>query len=183
MISLLLRPTPKRYKVFFAKTPGSRLGTTSTNKTGSNLPWHSLWYSIITPVYIPFLFMMFTLMFYIINNQFKVIYIVVSLVSINMMYNFIMFKWSAYSYLHNISMMKNSLAIYVYPHITTFCHLWASFFKVIPSRRDIFGTTVSIFSRIVLTTKTNTLGFISTVIGVTYIHNDIITSNVIKVKE
>ncbi len=79
--------------------------------------------------------------FRIIFMKFKIFYSIVCFDAIYVMNCFASFKFSAKMLLHNITMLKDSFAVYVYAKITKFCEVGLSFLEI----RPVWGNEIIIF--------------------------------------
>lgn len=79
-------------------------------------------------------------------KKFKIFYSVVRWVSVNVVYNFFLFEFSTDMLLHNVSMMKNPLAVYINSHIATLKRTGQALFQNCIVWRDVMIVSVLVKS-------------------------------------
>ena len=111
-----------------------------------------------------------------------------------MMYVFSAFKFSSKKLFHDVSVMKDSLAVYIYTKITKCSKKWGSFLEIVPFGRNIIisvsvksafvhlTNTVLILAKNIVTTCNNTNRFYFVFLIGSFVHKLAITCGEINVK-
>ena len=76
-------------------------------------------------------------MFSLIFKKFKILYLVINFIMVNVVYYFISFELAANMLFHNITMLEDSFTINIYPYVPKFCKTRNTFFQNFPIWRDI----------------------------------------------
>lgn len=135
-------------KMFFTKISASMFSTTEAcfvsafRHSKSRKYLNNVSSFVSCPNFRMLLFHVFTIAF----EKFKIFYSVVCFNSIFVVNAFFFCQFSFKRLFHNVAMLKNSFAIYIYAKITKIRKAWSSFFKVSPVWRNKIIVSMSVKS-------------------------------------